>query len=64
MITVFKNLGICITVFGDYLFFGAKQSKLIKLSIIIILIGSACAGITDLTFTLEGYAWMLAHMII
>ena len=64
MITVFKNLGLCVTAFGDFYFFGAHHSKLIRLSILLIIIGGFSAAITDLTFTLHGYLWMITHVLI
>jgi len=64
MITVFKNLGLCITAFGDTIFFGTKHSNMIKFSILLIIIGSLLAAITDITFTFEGYYWMVTHIAI
>lgn len=52
IITVFKNLGLCITAMGDSYFFGVKHSRNIKFSIILMIIGSFLSAMTDLTFTI------------
>ncbi len=55
MVTVFKNVGLCIIAAGDTVFFGKIHNLKIKISLILILAGSLLAAITDVMFTAEGY---------
>jgi hypothetical protein len=64
MITVFKNLGSCLGVVGDAVFFNASISTKIKICMFLMVFGSVMAAITDLSFNFLGYFWTLLHVVL
>ena len=63
MVTVFKNLAVCLTAIGDKYLFGAKHSEAVILSIGLMIFGSFAAAITDLNFLPGAYSWMFFHVL-
>jgi GDP-mannose transporter len=58
MVTITKNLSNIITVFGEWYLFGEPLSFLTLLSVLIMVVGAALAGVNDLEFNFLGYVWM------
>jgi len=58
MVTVFKNIGVCMIATGDTVFFKNKHSDMIKFSLFLMVFGSLCAALTDPESTYEAYFWM------
>jgi uncharacterized membrane protein len=58
MVTLLKNVAIVFTACGDWFLLDHSLSLSCWISIILIVIGSSCAVITDVEFSLIGYVWM------
>jgi drug/metabolite transporter (DMT)-like permease len=58
MVTLLKNTAIVVTAFGDWLFLHHSLSTLCWVAIGLTAIGSSCGVMTDVQFSLIGYAWM------
>jgi len=64
MVTVFKNVGNCLIVSGDWYFYGNDISVGVVVALLLIVVGAlAASGASDLVFDLEGYSWMAANLL-
>ena len=63
MITIFKNVGNCLIVFGDWYLYKNDVSVGVIVALSLIVIGAIAAGSSDLKFDLVGYFWMAANLI-
>eukprot|EP00056_Hartaetosiga_gracilis_P016022 m.242721 g.242721 ORF g.242721 m.242721 type:complete len:318 (-) comp36594_c0_seq1:132-1085(-) len=58
IVTVFKNLTNLVIAYGDWYFFDQTVTRGVLLSFLLMVVGSALTGFTDLHFSLPGYIWM------
>jgi GDP-mannose transporter len=63
MVTIFKNVGNCLIVFGDWYFYKNDVSIGIIVALCFIVIGAVAAGSSQLSFDLYGYFWMAANLL-
>jgi GDP-mannose transporter len=61
--SVFKNLSILISAYGEYKLFDRKANKLEIFSYFLIIIGSLLSGSTDLSFELTGFLFMVFSLL-
>ena len=62
LFTVFKNLAIILTAYAEYKFFhGAPISRPILISFSLMALSSLFGALSDLHFSVVGYAWMTAN---
>lgn len=62
VVTVLKNFGIILVALGDHLLFGQFVDIQTIFALFLILLSSVLSGLTDLSFTLNGYLWMLFNI--
>jgi|UniRef100_A0A7S3BTQ5 GDP-mannose transporter len=63
MVTVLKNFTNIFVVCGDIYFFKRRPSPGVWWCLALIFISGLCSGITDLQFSVEGYAWQFANCV-
>ncbi|KAK3242407.1 hypothetical protein CYMTET_47901 [Cymbomonas tetramitiformis] len=61
MVTVLKNCTNLLVVVGDIALFGRRQSKLVWVSLALMLLSGVCGAATDLSFDAVGYTWQLVN---
>eukprot|EP00197_Chlamydomonas_leiostraca_P015765 CAMPEP_0202881308 /NCGR_PEP_ID=MMETSP1391-20130828/36339_1 /ASSEMBLY_ACC=CAM_ASM_000867 /TAXON_ID=1034604 /ORGANISM="Chlamydomonas leiostraca, Strain SAG 11-49" /LENGTH=473 /DNA_ID=CAMNT_0049563971 /DNA_START=12 /DNA_END=1432 /DNA_ORIENTATION=- len=61
MFTVLKNLSNLMTIVGDYIIFGNTYSWQVWLCLGLMVMSALLGGWTDLTFSMNGYAWQLVN---
>jgi len=62
VVTVLKNFGIILVALGDHILFGQFVDMHTIFALLLILLSSVLSGLTDLSFTLNGYLWMLFNI--
>jgi GDP-mannose transporter len=63
MVTIFKNVGNCLIVSGDWYFYNNDVSVGIVVALALIVIGALAAGSSQLAFDFYGYGWMGANLL-
>ena len=63
MVTIFKNANNILVTVGDWYFYGQRVSKWVALTLVLIIAGAVLAGLNDIQYSFEGYAWTFANCI-
>ena len=63
MVTIFKNVGNCLIVSGDWYFYNNDVSVGIVFALALIVIGAIAAGSSQLAFDFYGYSWMGGNLL-
>lgn len=61
MVTIFKNCANVLTLAGDWFLFGQNLSVGILASLALMVLGAVFSGLSDVSFSVEGYTWMLIN---
>ena len=61
MVTIFKNCANVITLAGDWYFFNQRISGGVMGSLALMVAGAVFSGLSDVSFSAEGYLWMLIN---
>jgi GDP-mannose transporter len=63
MLLVFKNSNNVLVTYGDWLFFGQPVSRMIIVSLVLLVLATLLSAHEDLEFNLMGYLWTFVNMI-